>query len=526
MGTFLDRVFSNLEELSQKTAFVGKSQGNYYEITYAEFKDKIATLQSLMNLSPEDRVVIFMNNRPEWISALFSVFFSGGIAVPVDYLLTEEELFNILKDSQPKCVITDSGNLKVSEKAVSKMGYHVKLINVDDVEWRKGNVQFIERGKGDVILILYTSGTTGSPKGVMLTLGNLNHNIRAVENLGFLRKDDRFVAILPFHHTYPLMTTAVLPVTLGLTLTFIEKLTPSDILSTVNDQKVTIMIGVPKLYHVIHHNIMAEIRKLPLPKRKIVEAALKLFRKGVPKPVRRKFFSKVHERIGRSLRFMISGGAKLSEEVWRDLEAMGFEILEGYGLTETAPLVSVNRPDKKKIGSAGVPVDEVKVKVAENGEILVNGPNVMKGYYNRPEETEKVIKDGWFHTGDLGFIDEDGFIHITGRAKEVIVLESGKNVYPEDIEIELLKSPYILEAGVFYQDGGLRALIRPDFELLVEKGVSDVKTFIKKELSRLLRGFPPYKKIREFKIIDRELPRTRIGKLRRFLLPKVWGEIE
>ena len=526
MGTFLDRVLSNLEELSEKVAFVRKSQGSYYDITYGEFKNQVSTLQGLMDLSTEDRVVIFMENRPEWISGLFAVLFSGGIAVPVDYLLTEEELFNILKDSQPKYLITDSKNLELSKKAASKMGYHVKLINVDGVEWKEGNVQFIERKKDDVILILYTSGTTGNPKGVMLTLGNLDHNVRAVEKLGFLRPDDRFVAILPFHHTYPLMATVALPATLGLTLVFIEKLTPSDILSTINDQGVTIMVGVPKLYHVIHHNIMAEIGKLPLHRRKLVEAALKLFRRGAPKAVKKKFFSKVHERIGKNLRFMISGGAKLSEEVWRDLEAMGFDVLEGYGLTETAPLVSVNRPGKKRIGSAGLPVDEVEVKVTETGEIAVRGPNVMKGYYNKPEETQKVIRDGWFYTGDLGFIDEEGFIYITGRAKEVIVLESGKNVYPEDIEIELLKSPYILEAGIFYQDGRLRALIRPDFELLVEKGVSDVKSFVKKEISRLLRGFPPYKKIKEFKVVDRELPRTRIGKLRRFLLPKVWEEVE
>ncbi len=223
---------------------------------------------------------------------------------------------------------------------------------------------------------------------------------------------------------------------------------------------------------------------------------------------------------------MISGGAKLSEDVWRDMEAMGFNILEGYGLTETSPLISVNRPDKKKIGTAGVPVDGVEVRVTESGEIVVKGDNVMKGYYNKPEETKKVIKDGWFHTGDLGFVDEEGFIHITGRAKEVIVLESGKNVYPEDIEIELLKSPYILEVGVFFHEGKLKAIIRPDFELLMEEGVEDVKGFIKREINRLMRGFQPYKKVKEFKLVDRELPRTRIGKLRRFLLPTLWEEIE
>ena len=528
MGTFLDRVFENIQEFPDREIFVNKKGGKYFPVTYRDFGMQISSLQfSMRELSPQDRVVIFMENRPEWISSLFAVLFSGGIAVPVDYLLTEEELFNILKDSQPRFLITSGGNREVAERAVSKLGYHVKVVNIDSENLnREGEITFKKRNPEEVILILYTSGTTGNPKGVMLTLKNLNHNVRAVENLGFLREDDRFVAILPFHHTYPLVATAVLPVTLRLPLIFIEKLTPADILSTVNEQKVTIMVGVPKLYHVIHHNIMAEIKKLPPFKRKVVEGALKAFKRGVPRSIRKRFFSEVHRKVGQHLRFMISGGAKLSEDVWRDMEAMGFNILEGYGLTETSPLISVNRPDKKKIGTAGVPVEGVEVRITESGEIAVKGDNVMKGYYNKPEETEKVIRDGWFYTGDLGFIDEDGFIHITGRAKEVIVLESGKNVYPEDIEIELLKSPYILEVGVFFHEGKLKAIIRPDFELLVEEGVKDIKAFMKKEINRLMRGFQPYKKIKEFKVTDRELPRTRIGKLRRFLLPALWEEIE
>ena len=528
MGTFLERVFENIQEFPDREILVNKKDGKYTPITFRDFGNQISSFQGCMReLSPEDRVVIFMENRPEWISSLFAVLFSGGIAVPVDYLLTEEELFNILKDSQPRFLITSNVNREVAERAVSKLGYHVKVLNVDSENLsNEGKITFKKRDLEDVILILYTSGTTGNPKGVMLTLKNLNHNIEAVENLKFLSEDDRFVAILPFHHTYPLMATAVLPVTLRIPLVFIEKLTPADILSTVNDQKVTIMVGVPKLYHVIHHNIMAEIKKLPPLKRKIVEGALKVFKRGAPLSVKKRFFSEVHRKVGRHLRFMISGGAKLSEDVWRDMEAMGFNILEGYGLTETSPLISVNRPNKKKIGTAGVPVDGVEVRVTESGEIVVRGDNVMKGYYNKPEETKKVVKDGWFYTGDLGYIDEEGFIHITGRAKEVIVLESGKNVYPEDIEIELLKSPYILEVGVFFHEGKLKAIIRPDFELLVEKGIEDVKGFIKKEINRLMKGCQPYKKIKEFKLVDRELPRTRIGKLRRFMLPDLWEEIE
>ncbi|ADY73092.1 Long-chain-fatty-acid--CoA ligase [Desulfurobacterium thermolithotrophum DSM 11699] len=532
MKTFLERVLENIEEFPEKELFVKKEKGKYTTLSYKDFEKQISTIQKgLESIGLEDRVAIFMENRPEWISGLFAVLFKGGIAVPVDYLLSSEELFNIFKDCQPKVVITSSQNIEKVKEAIKNIGYHINILNVDELEFqeKEEKIQFIKRDIENVIFILYTSGTTGNPKGVMLTVKNLNHNIKAVEKLNILNEKDRFVAILPFHHTYPLMTTALLPATLGLVLVFIEKLTPTDILSTINEQNVTILIGVPKLYQVIHHNIMVEIKKLPKIKRHVVLTALKLFRKLDAKPIERKVFKEIHNRIGKNLRFMISGGAKLSEDVWRDFEAFGFNILEGYGLTETSPLISVNRPGKKKIGTAGAPIDEVEVKTTERGEIIVRGPNVMKGYYNKPKETEIVIKDGWFYTGDLGFIDEEGFIHITGRAKEVIVLDNGKNVYPEDIEIEIVKSPYILEVGVFYQDGGLKALIRPDFELLMEEGINnfkDIKEFIKEEIHKRTKHFQSYKKVKEFKLIDRELPRTRIGKLRRFLLPQVWKEVE
>jgi len=526
MRTFYERVYENIKEKPDREILVAKKDGKYYPMTFKDFREQVISVQeALKNLTKEDRVAIFMENRPEWVSAFYATLFKGGIAVPVDYLLSSEELFNIFKDSQPRYVVTSNQNEAKVREAISKIGYQVKVINVDkDLRPPTNSLEFKERDKDDVFVILYTSGTTGNPKGVMLTLGNLDHNVRAVESLGFLNENDRFVAILPFHHTYPLMATVLLPTTLAIPLVFIEKLTPNDILATMNEQRITIMVGVPKLYHVIHHNIMAEIKKLPAVKRRAVEGALKLFRKVGVKPAQKKFFKQVHDKVGRHLRFMISGGAKLSEEVWKDFEAMGFSVLEGYGLTETSPLISVNRPNKKKIGSAGLPVDEVEVRVSEKGEIVVRGPNVMKGYYNKPEATKEVIKDGWFYTGDLGYVDEEGFIHITGRAKEVIVLDNGKNVYPEDIELEILKSPYVLEAGVFYDEGKIRALIRPDFELLMEEGVEDIKEFIRAELNRTTKHLQPYKRVKEFKIIDRELPRTRIGKLRRFLLPQVWRE--
>ncbi|WP_457567856.1 AMP-binding protein [Desulfurobacterium sp.] len=523
---FLERVVENIEKKQDKVVFIDKKDGKYIPLTFKDLKTQIAEVQShLLELNEEDRVVIFMENSPLWVASLFAVMFKGGIAVPADYLLSEKELFNILRDSQPRYVITSSRNQEKVRTAVKKLGYRPAIINVDALS--PGEDKPLDTRIPDineVAVILYTSGTTGNPKGVMLTYKNLNHNIEGIEDTGVLTENDRFAAILPFHHTYPLLVTAILPVVEALPVAFIEKLTPGDILSTIREQGVTIMVGVPKLYQVIYHNIMVEINKLSTPKKKLVSSALKLFRKVGVKRLQRAVFREVHRKIGPSLRFMISGGAKLNIEVARGLEALGFNVLEGYGLTETSPLVSVNRPDRKKIGSAGPPIKGVEVKIV-NGEIAVKGDNVMKGYYNRPEETEAVIRDGWFYTGDLGFIDEDGFIHITGRAKDVIVLDNGKNVYPEDIEGEIFKSNYILEVGVFEENGVIKAIVRPDFELLIEEGIEDIHEFIKQEIKKTTRHLQSYKKVKEFKITDRELPRTRIGKLRRFMLPEMYREI-
>ena len=522
---FLESVIENFDKRADKEIFVEKRNGKYNSISFSEFKKLISGVQKeFEDINNEDRVVIFMENSPLWIASLFAVMFSGGISVPVDYLLSESEFFNILRDAQPRFILTSSQNFEKAKSAAENLGYKPEIIDVNTVIPDDRELKIFLPLPDDVAVILYTSGTTGNPKGVMLTYKNLNHNIEGIRDMKFLSKDDRFVSILPFHHIYPLVGTLILPLTEGYSLVFIEKLTPTDILSTIREQKVTIMIGVPKLYQVIYHNILIEISKLPSIKKGIVNSALKLFKKINAKSIQKKIFKQVHERIGPSLRYMISGGAKLNVEVARGLESIGFNILEGYGLTETSPLISANAPQNKRIGSAGVPIKGVEVKIVD-GEITAKGDNVMKGYFNRPEETEKVIKDGWFYTGDLGYIDNEGFLFITGRAKDVIVLDNGKNVYPEDIENEILKSRYILEIGVFDEDGVIKAIVKPDFELLIEEEIDNIYDFIKSEIKKTTKHLQSYKRVREFKITDRELPRTRIGKLRRFMLPALYKEI-
>jgi long-chain acyl-CoA synthetase len=239
-------------------------------------------------------------------------------------------------------------------------------------------------------------------------------------------------------------------------------------------------------------------------------------------------FSKVHEAFGGNVKFMVSGGAKLDPKIAKDFFTLGFTVIEGYGLTETSPIVTFNPPDRIKLGSVGIPIKGVQVRLSEEGEVLVRGPNVMKGYWNRPKETEEVIINGWLYTGDLGDMDEEGYLYIKGRKKEIIVLGTGKNVNPEEIENMLLESSDLIkEVGVLELEGKLHALIYPDLEKAKERGVVNLHETLKWEVvDRVNRKLPEWKRIAGFKLTDRELPKTRLGKLRRFMLPELYRRAE
>ncbi|SNR58567.1 AMP-binding protein [Desulfurobacterium atlanticum] len=253
---FLEDIIENFDKKGDKEILVEKKDGKYSSITFSEFKKLVSSVQKeLGDINKEDRVVIFMENSPLWIASLFAVMFSGGISVPVDYLLSESEFFNILRDAQPRVILTSTQNYDKAKLAAKKLGYKPEIVKVDNVVVEDRELKILLPSMDDVAVILYTSGTTGNPKGVMLTYRNLNHNIEGIRDIRLLNEKDRFIAILPFHHTYPLLATVVLPITEGLPLVFIERLTPADILSTIRDQNVTIMVGVPKLFQVIYHNI-------------------------------------------------------------------------------------------------------------------------------------------------------------------------------------------------------------------------------------------------------------------------------
>lgn len=494
-----------------KTAFIYKGKN----ISYKELIDKAEFYSAAIDIIPGDRVVIFSENKPEWAYALFGIWRRGGIAVPIDHMASEDEVAFIIQDARPTYAFVSSDLKYTFAKAVKRHRYKVEVIDIENFIPFQDPKEPITNISEDIALILYTSGTTGQPKGVMLTFGNLQSNIEAIAKENIASSKDVTIALLPFHHAYPLMVSLLVPIYLGATIIFSENLSSSSLINLIVANKVTALIGVPKLYKILHDKIFGEINNIPVAK--------KLFSfvdfVGSPK-LGKIIFKKVHKSFGGNLKYFISGGAKLDPNIAHDLYMLGFDVLEGYGLTETSPIVSFNVPGSIKIGSVGKPIPGVEVKIAEDGEVLVKGKNVMKGYWQRPDLTNEAIKDGWFYTGDIGYLDEDGYLYIIGRKKELIVLENGKKVIPEEIEnLILSKSDIVKEVAVIEQNGHLHAIIVPNFELVKEKGILNLREYITWEvIDKVNRELPSYKNITDFSIREEELPKTRLGKIKRFLL--------
>ncbi|MFN7065648.1 MAG: AMP-binding protein [Aquificaceae bacterium] len=490
--------------------------------SYRELIENISSFASLLDILPGERVIICAENRPEWIYSLYASWQRGGIVVPVDFMSSPEEIQYILEESKPVVVFYSNQTIANVKKAIENSGLRAYTYNFDQLIVPKPYGKSMSRGLGDIALILYTSGTTGKPKGVMLSFKNLLSNIKAIEKVGVAGKGDTTLALLPFHHSYPLMVTLLVPLYLGATIAFLERFGSEEILKALREHKITILVGVPRLYQLFHQRIMEGIRSNPLGRLLFALSPL------LTPSLRSLVFRRVHKAFGGKIRFFVSGGAKLPLDVALDLNRLGFTILEGYGLTETSPIVSFNPPQRPKLGSVGLPIEEVHVRISEEGEVLVRGVNVMQGYYKKPEETRRAFKDGWLLTGDLGYMDEEGYLYITGRRKEVIVLSGGKKVNPEELEELLLKeSPNVKEAAVLEVEGSVKALVLPDFERLKSQGILNIEEYIKWQVvDRVNQRLPQWKRITGFKVIREELPKTRLGKLRRFLLPPMYSLAE
>ncbi|HET6521122.1 MAG TPA: AMP-binding protein, partial [Geminicoccaceae bacterium] len=494
--------------------------------------------------------------RPEWAVACLAVLAAGAIVMPLSEQVTGEELERAVADSGCRWVLTARAHLKsvaaldrAAELQVVLLGDDGAGAGGDDEEglrargWREllaeppdGGLP-AQVGPDDPAALLYTSGTTGAPKGVLLSHGNIAGNIRGLIAEPLAGPDDRVLMPLPLHHAYPLTVGLLAPLTVGAAVVLPAGVTGPQVIRALNEARVTVMIGVPRLYVGLMQGVEARVdgggRLARLAFDRLLGASIWL-RRRLGRRVGRALFRPLHRRLGPDLRLLASGGARLDPELAWKLEGLGYEVLTGYGLTETSPILTFNPPGRAKLESAGLPVPGVELRILPveeapegQGEVLARGPNVFRGYWNNREATEEAFAEGgWFRTGDLGSVDGDGYLHIGGRSKEVIVLAGGENIYPEDVERIYGESPLVREIGVLEHDGRLVALIVPEEEAVRERdgGSGRARELLRGEIGRLSRRVPSHARLGDLALTREPLPRTQIGKLRRHELPAIYAQ--
>jgi long-chain acyl-CoA synthetase len=502
-----------------------------------------------LHVRPGDKVALFLPNCPEWAEIYFGIVGLGATAVPVDAKLTEQELSHVLRDSETRLVFaTDRAypllrevedHLPAMRTAVllgrpdvtnRKPAHHVAYENyaasMAATAAKRATPHAFDRhdpAPDDVASILYTSGTTGRQKGAMLTHANFTSNVAACLAAMDLCASDNFLLVLPLHHAFAFTTNLLIPLAAGGEISFVESL--KTVGENLREVSPTALIAVPLLTKKLHDRLLAGLRRKPL--------ANLLYRTGL---LRGPIVRGVRRALGGRLRYVIVGGAPPDPEVLRGFVRLGVPVLEGYGLTETAPVLTLNPPADPRPGFAGKPLPGVELRIVDPngdgvGEIAARGPCVMAGYYRNAEATAQAIRDGWFHTGDLGRLTSDGYLQITGRSKNLIVNREGKNIYPEEVEHAIAASPYILESLVLgYRLPGevgekVGAIVVPDQQALDELAAREGRTFSEsevrdlmvREVKRTVQAVALYKRPRAIQVRNGEFEKTATAKIKRYL---------
>lgn len=587
-GVMIDtigRLFLNtIKSYPKDDLFLYKKEGRYVPISTSEFGDSVKhTALGLrdLGLGVEDKLILLSENCPEWTTTDLACVSVGAITVPVYTSLVPEQLKYIIDNSDAKVVVVSSPELwaKVGEikSELTKVNHYITFQpETPEGALTLGKVQ--ENGKkiagenpnlfdelvskvkpDDTASIIYTSGTTGLPKGVMLTHGNFVSNVATVATIIEFSVKDTVLSFLPLSHVLERMVTFTY-LYKGCSIAYAESI--ESVGENLIEVRPQIMVSVPRVFEKIYAKVMDNVLASSSLKKKIFFWATGIGREfGIRKvsgqpisgSLRRKrnlahklVFSKVIEKTGGQVRFFVSGGAPLSKDIAEFFYGLGLVVLEGYGLTETSPVISVNTFDNLKFGTVGKPIPGVEVKIAEDGEILTKGPHVMKGYYKMEAETAVAFEGGWFHTGDIGHLDEDGYLVITDRKKDLIVTAGGKNVAPQPIENVLKLNPYITNAVIVGDKRRfISALIVPDFEKLEAyakaSGISytertdlikneQIINFIEAEIDRSTPQLSSYERIKKIALLDREFELeqgeiTPTLKVKRNIVEKKYGDI-
>lgn len=552
-----DMMFQSEQLFGTRNAFLIKgTDGQYYGKTYRELKNEIDYFgTALIDLGLKDKkIAILSQNRAEWCTTYLTVTGGVGVVVPLDRELPFNEIDNLISRSGVSAIVYSSKHRndmkKLSESAQIK--YFIDMdLEADDSESFLSLSCLIEKGKelisnGDkryldaeidenkMCALIYTSGTTDLAKGVMLSSKNLVTDVRSVCSMLFIDENDSALSILPLHHTYECTAGFLVMMYNGCCLSFCEGL--KHILDNLKETRPTILMLVPLILENIHKRVIKQASKNYFSKLKF-NTALELSNflyYFLKIDVRKKLFKQVLNVFGGKVRMVISGAAAINPDVSNDLCAMGIRILQGYGLTECAPIVAVNNDLGFRHDSAGKALSGMEIQVEDIGEdgigeFVIAGDNVMLGYYENPLATGKVLKNSRLYTGDLGYIDEEGYIFITGRKKNVIVTKNGKNIFPEEVEAYLAKSPYVKESlvwGRFDEESGetdVNAQIVPDIDEIKERlnlsiiSKDEIYKLIHAEVREINKLMPLYKRIKDITIREEEFAKTTTKKIKRYV---------
>ena len=519
-------------DLQKVAIMVGKR-----EVTYAQMLYHIGVYAQQQTFGDGGKCLIFANNCEGWVYAIYAIWMKKSVAVPVEATSTVDDLAYILSDCAPDCIWTSRTKLDTVREAMKEANVTVPVLFVEDYATKDPDADFSYNAsspeyKGVVMprpealyelsddvmrtaLIIYTSGTTGSPKGVMLSFDNLLANIEGVwKDVPIFSEDRRTMMLLPVHHVLPLMGSVIAPILCGGGIIICPSLSGADIMETLNRGKVAIIIGVPRLWQTLYRTMKQRIDAHFL-----TRFLFWLCEKAQSRALSRFIFKSIRTKMGGHITYCVSGGAALDLEIGKGLKTLGLDVLEGYGMTEAAPVIAFTRPDDIRPGCAGKALPAVQCEL-RNGELYAKGRNIMQGYYHRPEETAAVLQDGWLRTGDLATIDKDGHITITGRTKEIIVLSNGKNVNPAELEYRLEKfTEQVKEAAVLPDGDKLCAILVPQAEWAKGKDDAEQEERLKEEvLQPYNQTVEPYKKVMSLFVYHGDLPRTKLDKLQRFKL--------
>ncbi|MBI2485885.1 MAG: AMP-binding protein [Deltaproteobacteria bacterium] len=522
----------------QKIALQMKTPDGYERIAYLELRNlclHAASQLKALGINPGDHIALYGENSPGWAVSYLGIHMLGGFIVPLDAQLSANDALPLLNFSHTKAVVADKSHIEKLESLLTESHSKIRVVSIESLcsgsQTSQTSDEFKLHAKNpdDLMSIIFTSGTTGTPKGVQLTCGNIQSTVEAILKQIKVSTRDNVLNILPLHHVFSCTVCFLAPLFAGATVTFSYSIKSTDLLSAMRETGVTIFPGVPKLFTLLDKEIFKKVGSLGSASRMLfwtLYTISKWIRETTRIRLGKLFFKKIHEPFGEKIRFFASGGAKLDAGVCERFLNLGFLIIEGYGLTETSAVVSITPLDKPKPGAVGRTILGVEIRIDSPdqegiGEICVRGPNVMKGYYENEIATKEVLRDGWFHTGDLGMVDLEGSIIITGRAKEVIVLPSGKNIYPEDVEKQYEQIPLVKEICLLplLDDNGavkgLQMVAVPDPREISERGVFNTRERILSEIANIGSRLPSYMQINELVLYYDELPRTRLGKLKR-----------